>query len=185
MGHVAFQKAALAAKCCEHDSLLDKLPSLPDLQSAWLILLMCVAPRSNYLLRILPPTVTEQFAAGHDHAIARCLSELAKLPLRLGGLGLRPALAARGAAYWASWADTLPTLRRRVPRLVSAACPDATAGAAEPAASAVAEVMHAAARLRGAGAGVNSLLAVSRRQSILSECLGTICVDGSELRLPA
>ena len=54
VGHLAFQKAALAAKRCEHDSLLDKLPSLPDLQSAWLILLMCAAPRSNYLLRIFP-----------------------------------------------------------------------------------------------------------------------------------
>ena len=167
VGHLAFQKAALAAKRCEHDSLLDKLPSLPDIQSAWLILLMCAALRSNYLLSIFPPTVTEQLAAGHDHAIARCLSELlgsdgplpldglapqrARLPLRLGGLCLRPALATRGAAYWASWADALPTLRHRVPRLASAARPDATACAAGPAASAVSELMHAAARLRDAG----------------------------------
>ena len=111
------------------------------------------------------PTVTEQFAAGHGRAMARCLSKLlgsdellpldalqrARLPLQLGGLGLRPALAASGAAYWASWADTLPILRDRVPRLVSAARSDVTAGAAGPVVRAVAELMHAAVRLRDAG----------------------------------
>ena len=93
----------------------------------------CASPRSNYLLRTMPPTTTEEFAARHDRAIMGCVSELlgsdgplhlddqalqrAKLLLRLGGLGLRSAMAGRGAAYWASWAKTLP----RVPELVAAA----------------------------------------------------------------
>ena len=46
-------------------------------------------------------------------------------------------------------------------------------------ASAVAEMTHAAARLRNAGYAAPGS-AVSRRQSILSESLGTICVGGSE-----
>ena len=36
-------------------------PSVPHLQSAWLILLLCARPRSNYLLRVLPPAETEAY----------------------------------------------------------------------------------------------------------------------------
>ena len=39
----------------------------------------------------------------------------AQLPLRLGGCGLRSAHRSRLAAYWASWADTLPILHSRLP----------------------------------------------------------------------
>ena len=167
LGHDAFRKAALLAKRCQHDSLLDKLPGLPDLQTAWLLLLMCACPRSNYLLRTMQPSITEEFAARHDRVIMGCLSELlgsdgplhlddqalqrAKLPLRLGGLGLRSAEAGRCAAYWASWADTLPTLQARVPELVAAACPLAGNAGAVPATSGVAELLQAATRLNEAG----------------------------------
>ena len=129
LGHDAFQKAALLAKRCQHDALLDKLPGLPGLQTAWLLLLMCACPRSNYWLRMMQPFITEDFAARHDPAIMGCLSELLgsdgplhlddqalqrdKPPLRLGGHGLRSAEAGRCAAYRASWADTLPTLQDR------------------------------------------------------------------------
>ena len=60
LGHDAFQKAALLAKRCQHDSLLDKLPSLPDLQTAWLLILVCPSPRSNYLLRTMQPSTSEE-----------------------------------------------------------------------------------------------------------------------------
>ena len=118
--HDTFQKAALLAKRCQHDLLL---PSLPNLQTAWMLLLMCASPRSSYLLGTMQPSTTAGFAARHDRAIMDCLSELlgndgplhlddqtlqrANLPLRLGGLGLRSAEAGRCAACWASWADTL------------------------------------------------------------------------------
>ena len=173
LGHDAFRKAALLAKRCPHDSLLDKLPGLPDLQTAWLLLLMCACPRSNYfLLRTMQPSITEDFAARHDRAIMGRLSEFlgsdgpphrddqalqrAKLPLRLGGLGLRSAEAGRCAAYWASWADTLPTLQDRVPELVAAAYPLAGNAGAVPATSGVghkrlAELLQAATFLNEAG----------------------------------
>ena len=96
---------------------------------------MCAAPRSNYLLRSLPPSLTEEFAGEHDAGVAQCLRELlasegplhrdalaarrARPPFRLGGLGLRSANEGRAAAFWASWADTLPRLRARRPRVVA------------------------------------------------------------------
>ena len=109
---------------------------MPDLQAAWLLLLFCGAPRCIYLLRVLPPSSTLQFAQTHDAAVLSCLEALlvqeggeeaaalqapqrrrAHLPLRRGGLGLRSAVQLRPAAFWASWADTLPMIRQRHPHL--------------------------------------------------------------------
>ena len=120
-----------SAQLDDHAALLASIPTVPDLQVAWLLLLLCAAPRSNYLLRVLPPGVTGEFARRHDAAVLGCLGRLlgndepltfdplairrAHLPLRLGGLGLRSAKTGRLAAYWASWADTLPVLRARHP----------------------------------------------------------------------
>ena len=105
------------------------------------MLLFCARPRCNYLLRALPPAETAAYAAGHDDALAACLSHLlagggadgctvpegaelgalqlrrAQLPLVHGGLGLRAAHSQRFAAHWASWADSLPVLRERLPAL--------------------------------------------------------------------
>ena len=43
--------------------------------------------------------------------------QLLSLPLALGGLGLRSAVRSQTAAYWASWADSLPRIRERHPRI--------------------------------------------------------------------
>ena len=116
----------------EEQVLTDLLPKLPDLQSAWLLLLMCAAPRANHLLRTLPPCAAKYYAETHDeqqleslaalvrrdgftgqnHRRTRCL---AQLPLRMGGLALRSASRTSEPAYWAAWADALPVLRRRCP----------------------------------------------------------------------
>ena len=131
IGREEFVRRELREKRLEHDRLLERIPALPSLQSAWLLLLMCASPRPNYLLRVLPPSQTEEFAASHDSAASACLRTLlgteapahmsslqqlqAQLPLRLGGLGLRSARRVRFAAHWASWADCLPVLRARLP----------------------------------------------------------------------
>ena len=101
------------------DRLLERIPRVQDLQASWLLLRYCAAPRSNYLLRILPPALSEEYA-GHDTAVARCLVQLlgyadallpedavtaAQLAARLGGLGLR---ANHHAAHWASWCECAP-----------------------------------------------------------------------------
>ena len=94
---------------------------MPNLQSAWLLLLYCAAPRSTYLLRTLSPADTADFAASHDAAIQHCLAQMlaggdgdmplpelshtqAQLPLSMGGLGLGSAVQQRHAAYWADTA---------------------------------------------------------------------------------
>ena len=98
---------------------------------AWLLFLVCAAPRANYLLRVLPPGLTGTFAQAHEAAVlylailllggeAGQLSPQAQravqLPLQSGGLGLRFAEATRHVAYWACWVDALPAIQRRTPR---------------------------------------------------------------------
>ena len=136
LGHAAYIAGALRRVREKHDELLGRIPAVPHLQSAWLLLLLCAQPRSNYLLRVLPPADTGEFAESHDRAIARCLGRLlsgtdkpfelsqlqakrAQLPLRYGGLGLRSAAASRAAAYWASWADAMPVTGERHPRVLA------------------------------------------------------------------
>ena len=48
VGSDAFIQAALQSKLADHASLLSSIPAVPDLQAAWLLLLLCAAPRSNY-----------------------------------------------------------------------------------------------------------------------------------------
>ena len=113
--------------------LFDLLPTVPDLQSAWLLLLYCASPRVHYALRGVRPELSEEFADQHDKSVSQCLAALlqlpslpeeavrrAKLALRHGGLGLRSARAHAEAAYWASWADCLPAMRSRLPDVAAA-----------------------------------------------------------------
>ena len=58
-----------------HQELLSRLPELQDLQASWLLLLFCASPRSNYILRMLPPPATAEFSTRHDEAVATCLTE--------------------------------------------------------------------------------------------------------------
>ena len=56
-------------------------------------------PRCQYLLRTVPPSVTDTLAIEDASAVARCLAVLASAAER------------RHAAYRASWADTAVALR--------------------------------------------------------------------------
>ena len=124
LGHVDFVQEHLRAKINSHGILLERIPSVVDLQAAWLILLFCSSSRANFLLRALPP---HEFSFRHDRSLRRCLSELlgaevpegtsdiASLPLSLGGLGLLSAQRIRHAANWASWSDSLEMVRNRHP----------------------------------------------------------------------
>ena len=65
-----------------------------------------------------------------DEVLTAC--DLAGMPMRSGGLGLRSALRTAPAAYWASWADALPMIIARTPLVAgqvvaSLAQPDAQA----------------------------------------------------------
>ena len=111
---------------------------MQDLQSAWVLLSYCAAARANFWLRTTSPEHTEAFAQEHDRGIWRCLCQLlhvdpdsvspsataaASFPLSSGRLGLRSATRLRGAAHWASWANSLkmvfdrhPDIARRIVR---------------------------------------------------------------------
>ena len=130
LGHPAYVAHRLQSLLQDHRAFLDCIPAVPDLQAAWLLLCHCAGPRANYYLRALPPEVTAEFADGHDQALWTCFCSLldidpaeaspqapqiAQLPLRLGGLGLRSAVRLAPAAYWASWADALAMIARRHP----------------------------------------------------------------------
>ena len=110
----------------------DAITWVPDLQSAWQILLQCAGPRCHHFLRTLPPSHSANYAIGHDlgmqTAMASLLGEipggdaekedarrLATLPMRMGGMGLRSASRMAPGAFWASWADALAMLHERLP----------------------------------------------------------------------
>ena len=134
VGSPEFVQAQLQHIQENHATLLQQLPHLNDLQVSWLLLLYTASPRSNFLLRLLPPNITATFAQTHDAAITACLAQLleqqdmpapalarAHLPLAAGGLGLAPATFLAAAAHWASWADALPVLQRQAPHIATEA----------------------------------------------------------------
>ena len=138
VGHPEFVSRVLEQKTQEHSTLLERIPAVQDLQSAWVLLSYCAAARANFWLRTTSPAHTEVFAQEHDKGISKFLCQLlhvdpdsvspsataaASLPLSSGGLGLRSATRLRGAAHWASWADSLkmvfdrhPDIARRIVR---------------------------------------------------------------------
>ena len=99
---------------------------------------MCVADLASVRRAPMPslpphcPSQAAQYAAG-DMGMRRAMEtvlgvpgtveqrgwahQLATLPMRLGGLGLRSASRMAPAAFWASWADALPMLSARLPEL--------------------------------------------------------------------
>eukprot|EP00439_Symbiodinium_sp_Y106_P028817 s3110_g3.t1 len=100
LGTDEFVAAHLHTLSVQHRPFLELVPTLPDLQVAWLLLLYCASPRAQYILRAVPLTLTAVFAAEHDRSM-------------LAGLGLRSAAAHAPAAYFASWADSLRAIRTR------------------------------------------------------------------------
>ena len=127
LGHPDFVRAQLASWSTVHDQLMQQVPTIPDLQCAWMMLLYCCAGRANYTLRVVHPGLSATFAAHHDASLRRCLSrllgvdpslvywDLASLPLSLGGLGLRSATLTSQPAFWSSWADCLGMIQHRHP----------------------------------------------------------------------
>ena len=62
LGHPAFVQAWAEDRMRLERQLLDHLPHLPDLQCAWLLLLMCASPRTNHAIRTLPPSESVAYA---------------------------------------------------------------------------------------------------------------------------
>ena len=135
LGHPDFVAEHATSRMAEENRLLQKLPDLPDLQTAWALLFYSAVPRANHLLRVLPPSLSHQYAADHDTSIWHTLCAIlgahdrehdgiaksaAALPTRMGGLGLRNANRTAPAAYWAAWADALPVMASKAPTFATA-----------------------------------------------------------------
>ena len=131
LGDAAFVESQLEMKVAQQRTLLERIPAVPDLQSAWLLLLRCALARANYLLRVVEPQAVAEYARSHDDGIWQCLCTIlhispdlspdtrsaANLPLVHGGVGLRSACRVSVAACWASWADCLPMMYARHPHV--------------------------------------------------------------------
>ena len=52
--------------------LLDRIPLVSDVQSAWLLLLHCASARANFQLRAVRPSAVENFARTHDGVYHKC-----------------------------------------------------------------------------------------------------------------
>ena len=115
--------------------LWETIPSIPVLQCAWQLLAQSANPRANHGLRTMPPSCTAEHARAHDQGMQQTVEtlldqtpgidaeralarELATLPMRMGGLGLRSATRCAESAFWASWTDTLPMTSERTPPVV-------------------------------------------------------------------
>ena len=85
-GHRDFLCSFLRRKIASHQTLLDRIPAVPDVQSAWLLLSYCAAARANFFLRSVGPDDSEEFAQAHDDGIWRCFSRV---------MGLSPSCDAR------------------------------------------------------------------------------------------
>ena len=66
IGTVEFAEAYAKKRLEEEGRLWELLPALPDLQCAWILLLLCSAPRANYCIRSQPPEQVQLYAAAHD-----------------------------------------------------------------------------------------------------------------------
>ena len=55
LGHPDFVRAHLRSSTEAQRVLMQRIPSIPDPQGAWLLLLFCAGSRANYMLRVVPP----------------------------------------------------------------------------------------------------------------------------------
>ena len=137
VGGREFCAQVLDQRFAEERRLYETWHAVKDMQCAWQLVVQCAVPRANHTLRTVPPSHSAEYAAKHDTELWQAATkvigaavdekedaaanDIATLPMRLGGLGIRSAARTAPAAYWASWADALPMLRARLPRVAAKA----------------------------------------------------------------
>ena len=132
VGHDEFAANSHEERLAEERKLWDAIPSIPDLQCSWQVLLQCAGPRCHHphgstttVCRIC--AWARFWDAAHDGSIVgedprkpmqvEMARNITTLPIRMGGLGLRSAVRTAPGAFWASWVDALPMLQQRLPHL--------------------------------------------------------------------
>ena len=107
IGQPEFVQSFLAKKSREHQTLFERIPLVEDLQSSWLLLLMCGATRANFWLRTVRPDLAESFAVRHDARVWQCVQSWTLLQR------LRPSLSchsSRGDWAWPAQCGGEPPL---------------------------------------------------------------------------
>ena len=79
VGKEAYVKASLEKKLREQKTLLEAIPFMKNVQSAWLLLLYCRNSRANYLCRVVDPQYAEEYAVGHDANVLTCLCRILEI----------------------------------------------------------------------------------------------------------
>ena len=114
IGSERYISGKLEERLAKERALWEAIPTVPDLRCARQILLQSANRTSNHTMRTMPPSSSAAYCVcawcGH---LAKVLldvrpegetQQLATLPMRVGGLGLRSAVRCAPAACWASWA---------------------------------------------------------------------------------
>ena len=83
VGTQRFAEAHSKEKLEKELDLLDLVAQVPDLQCAWVLLLLCGAPRANHNLRTQPPEQVAQYAVTHDLVVVQHQKD--RSPLLLDG----------------------------------------------------------------------------------------------------
>ena len=81
LGHEDFDRAHLQRITEKHRTLLERIPAIQDIQSAWLLLLHCASARACYHLRAVSASAVAEFADTHDQDMWRCLSTVLQTDL--------------------------------------------------------------------------------------------------------
>ena len=156
LGRPEYVDAQLRATTEKHQTLLQRIPAVPDVQSAWSLLLQCASSRANYLMRVIRPELVKSFAERHNVGLWKCLAdilhlsgnwdvttkEVASMPWTMGGLGLRDGARISPAGFWASWADSLGMIKARHPQVADTITQGLNGEVAAPTLRAAARARH-------------------------------------------
>ena len=83
IGHPDFVASQAEEHLRAEAELLRRLPLLPDLLCAWLLLVYCASPRAQHLLRNIPPDHILPYARAHDDAIWDDVTDVAQQLVRV------------------------------------------------------------------------------------------------------
>lgn len=125
IGSPTFVKDFVRAAPRDLESALQRVLRMKSTQCRVLLLRYCAVPKINFLLRVVPPSLSSEVAKIHDDVILHFLGlfqgfcsekpswrHLVSLPIDLGGVGLTSASASAPFAYTASVADGSRTFAR-------------------------------------------------------------------------
>ena len=119
IGSSRFREGEFGIQKCQ-PRFLDRIPLLQDVQASWLLLVHCAAARVNYMTRVVEPGATQEFSTRNDAALWNCLCQIMQIPTQLDDHAHEARwIGISEAAGWASWADCLPMIQQRHPRIVA------------------------------------------------------------------